>query len=336
MRKVAAVVGIVAGIFLLIIPFSLSLFSRTSHAEQLTNRFRPVFTAQGVATLRQDFNTFSAAGAQLTNATLPGLAKALDVTPSQLNTLLAQKFPDVAAGVTQLPTINANFNQLVTLVEQDQTKFHSTDMIPVSWLPKTAVPWIYIVIGALLVLAGGACLWRPTGRGALAALAIVGAIAVGLPIGASFFSKVSAAHNVVADLRVPLSPAGAATAQAQLLVVERMGSQLTGQLLPALATELHMTPAQLDSFLAANFPAVTAAVTHFGQLTTEFNSVVGKLTASTGDYRSVSRIPFPSLPWLLLAPGAVCLLLAALGLLRPERIAVPKRTPAARAAESLS
>lgn len=317
MRRTLGWLAATAGVFLLAVPFALSLFGRTAAGERVTDNFRPLFEPANVKQTRSGFNVLVAAGVDLNEKALPGIAQALSMSPPQLSAFLQQNFPDVATGAQQLPAITKGFDGLLTKVEANEKNFHSADMIPISALPITSVPWIYIGIGTAFIVAGGLTIRGANGRrrAGLVAVAAISAIAILLPVGASFFSKVDAADALTTDLATSMSPAGVQQFRSGLGVVERMANELSGKLLPALSKTMAITPEQLNQFLAKNFPDLAAGVAQLPALLDKFNGIVTTMERSVADFKKTSEIPFPVLPWLMFVPGVVIALGAAASLL---------------------
>jgi hypothetical protein len=74
MRRVAAIVAVLAGITLVGSTFSEHLFSRSRAAQKIADQYRPLMSAQGLAALSTGFESVKAAGAQLDTGALPVLA----------------------------------------------------------------------------------------------------------------------------------------------------------------------------------------------------------------------------------------------------------------------
>src|SRR4051812_44953438 len=149
MRKICSFVAIFAGFCFVAAPFALHLFDRTSAAEDLTDRIRPAMTANSLQALRTEFNTGRDAGNGFHDKVMPVLAARLGQTPEQFNALVLAKYPAVAKGMDEFPTVATTINGAISLFESDQARFHDADAIPTSSLPYTVGPWAMIALGVL-------------------------------------------------------------------------------------------------------------------------------------------------------------------------------------------
>ncbi len=162
-RAGGVLLGLAAAVGVVVIAVSLiiSVPAKTQAVDNLTNAFRPVFTAQGAAETRTYLDNFQGLYQQLSTEALPGLATALKVTPAQLDASLGQQFPAVAAGLKAMPGILSRFDVLVTKIQQNLGNFHQADSIPTATTPATLLQAQLVVPAGVLALAGGAGLAVP-------------------------------------------------------------------------------------------------------------------------------------------------------------------------------
>jgi hypothetical protein len=113
----------------------------------------------------------------------------------------------------------------------------------------------------------------------------------------------------------------------------------TAKLVPALAQAMHMTPAQVQKMMAAQFPALTAMMTGLPAMQRDFSGLLGTMQANVGifsqvpaglvhytplvttmqanvdNYRQVSSLPdFRLFTAFFVVPGVLLILLAGWGL----------------------
>jgi len=86
--------------------------------------------------------------------------------------------------------------------------------------------------------------------------------------------------------------------------------EFTQKAVPALATALKLTPAQLNGMLQKQFPAVAAGMAAVPQIGTQFGSVLATLQNEQARFAKADAIPTSSrpattVPWLLLVAGIV-------------------------------
>src|SRR3954447_2159704 len=103
MRRIVAAVAVGVGAGLVAVPLVMSLFTRTTNAEQVTDRFRHMMSKEGLVELRTDFETVRGTGEELIGTALPGVAAKLGMTDAQFAGYLDVNFPAVARGVREVP-----------------------------------------------------------------------------------------------------------------------------------------------------------------------------------------------------------------------------------------
>jgi hypothetical protein len=118
------------------------------------------------------------------------------------------------------------------------------------------------------------------------------------------------------------------------------GMQTDAQkLVPALAQAMHMTPAQVQAYMAKQFPYMSAMLIALPQMQKDFGGFIGMMRANTAvfgqvnaglahykplvttmqgnvaDYQSVNSLPsFRLFTWFFLIPGVLLVLIAGFGL----------------------
>src|SRR3954469_12601818 len=85
-RHAASVVILLVGTYVLVLPFALSLFSRTRDADTLDHYYRPLMSAQGIDHFRSNLHIVDAGGAELNAVVLPQLKQTLGMNDSQFDT----------------------------------------------------------------------------------------------------------------------------------------------------------------------------------------------------------------------------------------------------------
>ena len=88
------------------------------------------------------------------------------------------------------------------------------------------------------------------------------------------------------------------------------GAEFNTKVVPTLAGQLNLTPAQFTTVFAQQFPASAAGVAAIPQITQQFNGVIGLLNAEQGRFQQadgipISSLPATSVPWGLLIAGIV-------------------------------
>jgi len=317
MRRITAVIVIAIGLGLIVVPFALSLFSRTRSAEQVTDRFRHMMSAEGLVELRTDFETVRGTGEELIQDLIPRLAVEFGMSEVELRRLIEEQFPAVATGVREVPAVLDFVDPVIDTLEADATEFRSADAIPVGDVPLTVGPWVFIGLGVTFVLVGVA-VWTGARAGLVAALVLGAAVALA-PFVVSFPQKASDGDHVAQVARIGLSQEGADKAQHAMVVLDQMFAEIEDDLLPAVRQRLDWSDAALHQLLADEFPRVSAGLARWSEIQPKGHSLADKQTASVEDFAEADQIPFTALPWLLVGSGACVGSVAAVALVRTRR-----------------
>jgi hypothetical protein len=101
------------------------------------------------------------------------------------------------------------------------------------------------------------------------------------------------------------------------------GTQIQTQMLPALAQQLNMTPAQMQQLMSSQFPAVAAGLQAIPTVTPTFNGLLTTLDQQRPLFNSADAIPTSSLPattvpWSLLGIGIVIIAIGAYAWVSPK------------------
>ena len=324
---IVLVVGAVMAIGALVI----SLPAKTQGVDNLTNAFRPAFTPQALTQTRRDMDTVKAMAADLDSKAIPALATQLGVTPDQFRGNLASGFPAVGAGMRQLPTILPYFDGVVGGLETQASNFHLADAIPAKPFPATFVTYLFLLPGLALAALALLGLLRPAPFRTIAfgVAAAVGVVLIVAPLALSVPKKTQAVDGVTNAFRPVFSVEGARTTRAYMDTVQSMADELTGKALPALATQLKVSPDQLGKTLAANFPKVATGMEQLPAILPRFQAIVTGVEANRANFRLADSIPTASTPttllhWLFVIPALVLVTAGSVGLLAGRRLRADK------------
>lgn len=311
-RRVAAILTILAGVALIVAPIVDHVFTAVGPTHRMIKSFTPVMTPATLHTLSGDLTLLRTADTQLTTEAFPDLARQLHLSPSGIATFTEHDFPAVATGLAQLPAVLTHFQGLGDVLGAQLTDFQEAKSIPVSSVPITTMPWGLVVIGALGVIAG-ALLLRP-GRGNAVPVLVLGVIVVAGSLATSLPHKAVSADHLITALAPVMTPATVASATGSLKVVEAMGAQLQSGLLPAVAAQLKATPAQFESALGTDFPAVGRTLRNLPTMTDTFTGLVGKINSNIANYNQAHKVPsLTFLVWLLVGIGAGWIVMGLVG-----------------------
>lgn len=310
-HRVAAGLLVVIGAGFVVVTLAANLFHVGPAFDRLTNDFRPIMTHQAIQTDRQDIAALSAASTEIQTKMLPALAQQLRVTPTQFATMMTSQYPDVAKGLAAVPQVTPSFSSLVTTLDQQRPYFQAADAIPTTSIPATSVPWSLFAVG-LLTAGLGVWVWfRP--RGSAIAVTLVGAALVAVPLILSMPHKASYADTLNQNLKPVYTSQMITQAGSSVTTLSAMGSQMQQKMLPGLATQLNMTPAQLNTFMARNFPATATALSGLPQSLGRFQHLVAAFDGRLSDYNTLKPVSFVPIVWFMIGGGAALFLLGGAG-----------------------
>src|SRR3954463_16498741 len=97
MRRIAGVLAVATGLTLIGFALLEHVPSRSSDAERISDHYRPLMSASGLAELHTGFDAVKSAGAELGGAALPRLQKRLGMDQQQFDAYVHQQLPGIAA-----------------------------------------------------------------------------------------------------------------------------------------------------------------------------------------------------------------------------------------------
>ena len=305
-RRVLATLTILIGLTFVAMTLIVNLFSVGPAFERLTDGFRPVMTQQSIATAKADVAQLTATSDEFQTRILPALATQLNMTPAQLTDMMGNQFPDVAVGLGSLPTIAPNFSRLLATLDQQRPYFTSADAIPTKNLPATTLPWGLLVAG-VVVTGLGVYMWFAPPAGAIVTL-VVGAALVVTPLVMSLPQKASDADQLNANLKPVYTQSLITQSDRALATLGAMGTQMQTKMMPALAAQLKMTPAQLQAYFAGNFPTTTGTLASMPTTMQRFQNLVATFRAHLSDYKTLKPVQLAPIVWVMVG-GAIGLVL---------------------------
>lgn len=308
-RTVGGIVLVAVGIAFVVATFTSRLFTVAPAFERMTKDFRPQMTTANIQALRADLSQLAAVQADLQSKVVPAVAAAIKVSPEQFITTMQTQFPAVTAGMTAVPQITSQFNSVLNTLANEQARFAKADAIPTSNLPATTVPWFLLVAGIVTILVGLTVI-RIGNSGPIVAL-VLGVLLVVAPLTMSFPSKASAADTMNKNLKPLYTAQLVSGAKQSLGVMQAMGTEMQTKMIPALATMLHMQPADVNTFLTTNFPVVAKGLTSMPAALTRFNGMVTAFDRSLANYDTAKGTALTPLVWLMIGGGIVTFLVGA-------------------------
>lgn len=326
-RKLPAVIALVAGLAMIVLPLAFNSFTRANQAQQLLDGARPIVAPPY---LQQQFvgglQTAKQTEQLLTGPGFTQLADDLGEAPAQFQAQVATQWSAIALAQQQAPAIDAATLAILTNLEHHQHDFQLADSIPVSGFPLVSSIWIIVAFGAFVVAAALWLLFRP---GVVPAVAIT---ALGIVFVASAFAlnlpaKASAAHQVLASLTI--SPAKNAKIQAEFATVTAAFGQVQTQLLPQVAQLLGTDSGTLTSQLDTAVPGLAADLSQIPSILDRFGGAIQFRENNVDNVPPVRSFPLQALLWADIALGAVVAVSGGLSVAASR----PSRRGAAVAAE---
>ena len=193
------------GVLLIVVPFAMGMPGKTAAGQRMLNGFNPLMQAASVQKTADYYNNVfvplgkvaPALNAQtvakfqgygqgfqgmLTDGRklVPTLAQALNMSPAQVQAMMAKQFPNMSALLAALPTMSQDFSQLIGLMASNTQVFAQVpaglawyqplvttmqgnvdNYASVNSLPDFRLfTWFFVIPGLLLVLLAGGGLWR--------------------------------------------------------------------------------------------------------------------------------------------------------------------------------
>lgn len=316
-RGVLAILVMAVGVIVIISTFTNNLFRVGPDFESLMGGFRPIIAQQSIDTAKADLAGLSAVGDEFQTKVAPAIAGQLQMTQEQFAGMVSQQFPAVDAGLKAIPQAVPAFNGLLDTLASQRALFNSADAIPTSSLSATTVPWSMLAVGLLTVLIG-ALIWFKRRTGAMLAV-LLGAALIVAPLVLSLPQKASDADQLNANLKPVYTQALVDQSKQTVATIGAMGTEMQSSMLPALATQLKMTPDQLNTFMQAQFPTTAAALASFPTTMQRFQGLVDTFSANLGNYDVLKQVSFVPIIWTLILAGAALVLLGGLALLSGRR-----------------
>jgi hypothetical protein len=296
-KKTALGLILLVGLYWLVSTFALGFPEKTKAVDGLTDDFRPVFADKGLNQSESDIDTINKFAAEFQTEAVPALAKQLGVTPEQFVEIVSKQYPDVGAGVRELPTSLPYFNGMVSGLGQEQSNFQKADSIPTSFLPAQSVHWLFVMLGVVTIAIAGLGLAKPTRSTAfLGAAAGLGVAVIGVTLILSVPAKAEAVDGMTNEFRPVFTEKGAAQTRDYLTTVEKMNTELTTEALPGLAKMLKVTPQELGASLGQNFPDVGSGLQQMPQILARFDDLVTKIEANVANFQKADSIPTTTSP----------------------------------------
>jgi hypothetical protein len=288
MRRGLALLAVVFGIGIAVLPFAMSLWSDAPAGQRIVERFDSTLSTNGLHALVTNFNTVGAMSNQVFDEMVPQLGIDTNAHPA-----IAHAQQQIPAAVALVAPVN---KQLVAV----HGDFESVKSLPgIFGLPLKSIPWLLLGLGVALVCLGVFALVRPS-VWASAAIGGVGLAMVVLSLALSLPSKADSAVHVNKVGKVALSPVAAKAA---------IGTTRT---IDALVNDVNSSFGEQ----AKSYPAVERGLERWPSIRPGAFALAAAQQASLKDREKLDNIPFRAFPWLIIGPGIVLAVAGALAVTR--------------------
>jgi hypothetical protein len=313
MRRVAGVIAVVLGLTLVTFTFAEHLFSRSRDAQKIADHYRPLMSKQGLRDLSTGFDAVKAAGAQLDTGAEPRLQRALEMNDAQFQAYVAREMPGIHAFDQQAPAVVALVGPVIGKMQAARTDYSRASDIPVSWLPLSSAPWLFLGIGLLSIAVGLYALFRPDPLAGVLLFIVGTGIAVA-PLVVGIPGKVDAAVRVTKVGRIGLAPATGQRAVGATKLFDGMVNDVRDKLEVALEER-----AGVDSF-PQTFPTLASFADEWRRSTSaKSHALSNSQVALAPTFANADKIPLRPIPWLFIAPGLVLAVISGVSVVAARR-----------------
>lgn len=314
MRRAVAIVAIAVGAGLIAIALAYSLFDRTSDAERILDRFEFLTLGDNPDIYLEEAETTRAGSTELVDEAIPRLASEADVPAGELDA----RFPSLVAArqeISEAHEFSVRYSEQLEAVDE---KFQSVYDIPISGLPLTATPWLF-VLGGLACLALGLIALVTSSRAAIVAILVLGVGMVVGPLALSAPGKAADGEDVKDFASNGLTEQAATAAQQASAALDGVVAETDDQILPFLADRRGVSEAELDQQLSDDFPAAAELLAEWDVIGPRLSRLADAVSESVDEFDSAEKMPIAFPVWLLLGGGLAMSLSAAIALLRERR-----------------
>jgi hypothetical protein len=310
-RRIVGAVTLTVAAYLIVIPFALSLFSRTRDAQHLADRYRPVMNEQGISQFRANLGLVNAGGKELFTKFLPDLQAKLGLSNAEFSAFVAANYPHVAAFLSRVPVTVKYLNPATQAVLAQQDNYAQADEFPIAGVPVTVGPWALLALGIVLAVIGLVILLSDRLAGSLLPMIAVLVIGLGLVLGPlvlGWFAKTDAAEHVAQAARAPFSAAVSDATVNDTFSFNAAFIEMRKAMFPAIAQKLGLSDAELVDSLHTNYPALMKFLDRWdASIYKGARALSLSQVQYMDEFHNADATPYTALPWLFMVPGAVLL-----------------------------
>jgi hypothetical protein len=322
-RRIVGVITLTVAAYLIVIPFALSLFSRTRDAQHLADRYRPVMSEQGVKQFRTNLALVNAGGQELFSKFLPDLQAKLGLSDAVFKEFVAANYPHVAAFLTRVPQTVKYLNPATRAVLAQQANYAKADEFPVAGVPVTVGPWAILALGLALAVVGFVILLSERLADSLLPIGAVFLVGLGLVVGPlvlGWIDKTDAANHVARAARAPFSVAVSDATVNDTFNFNAAFIEMRQAMFPAIAQKLGMSGPEFNRFAHTTYPALLKFLDKWDASIYQGARALSLSQVEYMDeFHNADATPYTALPWLFMVPGALLLGVSGFGLMDARR-----------------
>ena len=313
-RRTAGMILVLAGLVLVVEPFAEKMFSRTGTFEKLSADFRPVMQPEAIAAFESDLQSLSTLPAAVQTSLLPAIAQAANLTPAQLQQLLATNYPAITAGLQAAGPVSTQLGAQIVALRAQQADFQKVDAIPTKTQSTEGIPWALVLAGVIAIIAGAA-IFVPGGRFVPVTAVVLGALLIGVPLLTSMPSKSVASSRLNGANRTVLTRQNADSLRQAATTFTTMADEFQTKLLPDLSTQFNIPPAVLQSN-----PVVASIATTLPAGLARMQSFAGLIDRNVARYEAVRQVSFIRVTWIIIGSGIAVLFAGLIGLAYAQEV----------------
>lgn len=315
MRKLAAVVAIVAGVVLIALPLAYSIFDRTEKAERILDRFEFFTFDDNPKRYLAEAEVTRDGSTELIDEAIPSLAAEAGVPDDQLD----ERFPALAEAQETVPAAHDFSVRYSEQLDGVDDKFESVYDVPVSWLPLTATAWMFLLGGLACLLAGAVAL-RGGGRGSLTAILVIGCLMAVGPVVLGGVGKATDGEDVKDFAENGLTDRAATAATDASAALDDLVAETEAQILPDIASARGVPAGMVGQELDERYPDAARFLDEWDVTGPRVARLADAVSASVDDFDSAKKLPMAFPVWLLIGLG-LAMAVAAGAALRATRTA---------------
>ena len=222
---------------------------------------------------------------------------------------ITSSLPRIAAGAAATPEGNKFLAGFVATLVDTQDEFLRVEDIPTRSLSLTTTPWLLLGAGVLLLGVGLVALRIP-GRAPVGAIAVIGVGLIVVPLAWSLPGKTDDAETVVDVARAGLDPETATLSSSLNSATDQIVTDTQVGLIPDVADRTNVSAGRLTARLKREFPATMNYLAAWPSIEDRNAVLLDGMATGYSDFREAEKIPFTTLPWLVIGPGILLVLAA--------------------------